>query len=101
MVTKYLCPFIFYKSEKWFRGGYKQHYITLTMCFRVACKTCGKYGWGGCGEHLKTLYASIETGKHCMCRSWPGVVIPSSHNPSASTTTTTTAATNTTATAGS
>ncbi|KAG7993833.1 hypothetical protein I3843_01G026100 [Carya illinoinensis] len=36
------------------------------MCFRVDCKQCGKYSWGG-----------IDEGKHCMCRSWPGVVIPS------------------------
>ncbi|KAF8410606.1 hypothetical protein HHK36_003138 [Tetracentron sinense] len=47
------------------------------MCFRVECKQCGKYGWGGCGEHLPSIYANIEKGKHCMCRSWPGVVIPS------------------------
>lgn len=46
------------------------------MCFRVECKQCGKYSWGGCGKHLKTLYGSIDKGKHCMCRSWPGVVIP-------------------------
>ncbi|KAK1438968.1 hypothetical protein QVD17_04781 [Tagetes erecta] len=50
------------------------------MCYRVVCKNCGNYGWGGCGKHLKTLYASIEEGKHCLCRSWPGVVIPSSQN---------------------
>lgn len=66
------------------------------MCFRVDCKQCGKYGWGGCGKHLDTVYASIEEGKHCMCRSWPGIVIPSpqepSHlTPSTITTTTTTA----------
>ncbi|KAJ9669929.1 hypothetical protein PVL29_026474 [Vitis rotundifolia] len=46
------------------------------MCFRQDCKQCGKYTWGGCGKHLDTLYASIDKGKHCMCRSWPGVVIP-------------------------
>ncbi|GJV69942.1 BTB/POZ domain-containing protein [Tanacetum coccineum] len=68
------------------------------MCYRVACKKCGNYGWGGCGEHLKTLYASIDKGKHCMCRSWPGVVIPSSDNTSSSTTEITTTTTTTTAT---
>ncbi|KAJ4715001.1 hypothetical protein OWV82_013407 [Melia azedarach] len=47
------------------------------MCFKVDCKHCGKYSWGGCGRHLASLYDSIESGKHCMCRSWPGVVIPS------------------------
>ncbi|KAH1223841.1 hypothetical protein HKD37_11G030634 [Glycine soja] len=44
------------------------------MCYRVDCKTCGKYTWGGCGDHLTTLYASIDEGMHCTCRSWPGVV---------------------------
>uniref|UniRef100_A0A7N2M047 Uncharacterized protein n=1 Tax=Quercus lobata TaxID=97700 RepID=A0A7N2M047_QUELO len=56
------------------------------MCFQVECKRCGKTSWGGCGKHLKTLYASIDEGKHCMCRSWPGVTMPSkettSHQPS-------------------
>ncbi|KAB2617963.1 hypothetical protein D8674_013832 [Pyrus ussuriensis x Pyrus communis] len=46
------------------------------MCFRVECKQCGKTSWGGCGKHLKDLYDGIEQGKHCMCRSWPGVVVP-------------------------
>ncbi|AES94813.1 hypothetical protein MtrunA17_Chr5g0403091 [Medicago truncatula] len=47
------------------------------MCYRLECATCGKYTWGGCGKHLTTLYRSIDEGMHCMCRSWPGVVIPS------------------------
>ncbi|KAL4568652.1 hypothetical protein LXL04_024267 [Taraxacum kok-saghyz] len=59
---------------------------TTIMCYRVECKKCGLTGWGGCGEHLRPLYAAIDKGKHCMCRSWPGVAIPSSNNPSASTT---------------
>ncbi|PQP92497.1 hypothetical protein Pyn_24916 [Prunus yedoensis var. nudiflora] len=53
------------------------------MCFRVDCKQCGKYSWGGCGKHLATLYASIDEGKHCMCRSWPGVAIPKQGTPTA------------------
>ncbi|KAK8476431.1 hypothetical protein V6N13_064801 [Hibiscus sabdariffa] len=53
------------------------------MCYRVVCKQCGKYSWGGCGKHLSTLYASIDEAKRCMCRSWPGVVAtttPSTNN---------------------
>ncbi|KAJ6997291.1 hypothetical protein NC653_013765 [Populus alba x Populus x berolinensis] len=46
------------------------------MCYRVECKQCKEYSRGGCGEHLATLYASIDKGKHCMCKSWPGVVVP-------------------------
>lgn len=60
------------------------------MCFKVECKKCGNFGWSGCGAHLKMIYASIEKGKHCTCRSWPGVVIPSSDKGSTTTTTTTT-----------
>uniref|UniRef100_A0A7N0UNF2 Uncharacterized protein n=1 Tax=Kalanchoe fedtschenkoi TaxID=63787 RepID=A0A7N0UNF2_KALFE len=48
------------------------------MCFKVACKECGKVSWGGCGKHLQTLCAAIEQGQHCMCKPWPGVVIPNS-----------------------
>lgn len=59
------------------------------MCYKVECKRCGKTSWGGCGKHLTTLYPTIEEGKHCMCRSWPGVVIPSETPPAASTSTTT------------
>nr|KYP66690.1 hypothetical protein KK1_012995 [Cajanus cajan] len=44
------------------------------MCYRVECRSCKKYTWGGCGRHLSTLYASINEGMHCTCRSWPGVV---------------------------
>lgn len=46
------------------------------MCYKVECKQCGKLSWGGCGKHLVPLYASIDQGNHCICRSWPGVVIP-------------------------
>jgi len=49
------------------------------MCYRVLCQKCGKYSWGGCGEHLASVYKNIEEGNHCMCRSWPGVVIPRQH----------------------
>ncbi|KAL5821532.1 hypothetical protein ACOSQ3_023414 [Xanthoceras sorbifolium] len=69
------------------------------MCFKVDCKQCGKYSWGGCSKHLASVYAGIEEGKHCMCRSWPGVVIPTdqtamqhqprTHHPSTSTSTST------------
>nr|GLL26497.1 uncharacterized protein LOC110663218 [Ipomoea trifida] len=52
------------------------------MCFKVDCRQCGKSSWGGCGKHLTTLYATIETGNHCLCRPWPGVAVatPPAHN---------------------
>ncbi|CAJ1929858.1 unnamed protein product [Sphenostylis stenocarpa] len=42
----------------------------------MASWTCGRYTWGGCGSHLRTLYASIDEAMRCTCRSWPGVVMP-------------------------
>ncbi|WOH10035.1 hypothetical protein DCAR_0729496 [Daucus carota subsp. sativus] len=60
------------------------------MCYKVDCKQCGKTTWGGCGKHLKTLYPTIAQGKHCTCRSWPGVDTASSAASSTTTTTTTT-----------
>ncbi|XP_006380739.1 uncharacterized protein LOC7473128 [Populus trichocarpa] len=45
------------------------------MCYKVTCKQCNKYSWGGCGNHLTAVYAGIEKGKHCTCKPWPGVVI--------------------------
>ncbi|GMN29798.1 hypothetical protein TIFTF001_002573 [Ficus carica] len=53
------------------------------MCFKIECQKCKKFTWGGCGKHLDTLYKSIETGKHCECRSWPGVVKPTAQAGSA------------------
>ena len=47
------------------------------MCFKMDCKGCGKVTWGGCGKHVASVHASIEEGKHCMCRSWPGVAVAS------------------------
>ncbi|RYQ80462.1 hypothetical protein Ahy_Scaffold1g106862 [Arachis hypogaea] len=59
------------------------------MCYRVDCKTCGKYTWGGCGRHLNSLYNTIDEQKRCDCRPWPGVAVtpsqpapPQSANPS-------------------
>ncbi|KAI3957493.1 hypothetical protein MKX01_001852 [Papaver californicum] len=45
------------------------------MCIRVDCNQCGKNSWMGCGKHVASIYANIEKGKHCMCKSWPGVVV--------------------------
>ncbi|ESW27983.1 hypothetical protein PHAVU_003G249500 [Phaseolus vulgaris] len=59
------------------------------MCYRVLCQKCGKYTWGGCGDHLPSVYRNIGEGNHCMCRSWPGIVTPrpTQQQPTQSTTT--------------
>ncbi|KAL4180413.1 hypothetical protein AMTRI_Chr13g125150 [Amborella trichopoda] len=43
------------------------------MCYQTPCNACGKTTWGGCGKHVASVYRSIEKGKHCVCRPWPGV----------------------------
>lgn len=55
------------------------------MCFKVDCKQCHKSTWSGCGKHVASVYNSIEKGKHCTCRPWPGVPMASSGSSSAST----------------
>ncbi|KAJ0025431.1 hypothetical protein Pint_08587 [Pistacia integerrima] len=35
------------------------------MCYKVKCSTCGKTGWGGCGNHLPSIYKNIPEGQHC------------------------------------
>ncbi|GJM95276.1 hypothetical protein PR202_ga11989 [Eleusine coracana subsp. coracana] len=43
------------------------------MCRKEECSKCGKFTWNGCGKHVKSVYDSIEKGKHCACKPWPGV----------------------------
>ena len=47
------------------------------MCFKVDCKQCGKFTWGGCGAHVALVYNKIEKGKHCTRQAWTGVVMTS------------------------
>lgn len=58
-----------------------------TMCFKVECSQWKKFPWKGCGKHVANVYGSIEQGKHCTCRPWPGVNVKSgteNSNPKAS-----------------
>ncbi|KAL6847040.1 hypothetical protein ACP4OV_022893 [Aristida adscensionis] len=43
------------------------------MCFKVECSKCGKFTWSGCGKHVAAVHRSIDDGKHCTCKPWPGV----------------------------
>ncbi|KAL6622557.1 hypothetical protein ACP70R_032436 [Stipagrostis hirtigluma subsp. patula] len=43
------------------------------MCRKVECGKCGKFTRNGCGRHVASVYEGIEKGKHCTCKSWPGV----------------------------
>lgn len=35
------------------------------MCRAVTCKTCGKTTWGGCGNHVASVKASVPAGQWC------------------------------------
>lgn len=35
------------------------------MCRPVACKTCGKTTWAGCGQHISKVKASVPAGQWC------------------------------------
>ena len=49
------------------------HLKQAKMCYKVECSKCGKFTWNGCGKHVASVYDGIEKGKHCTCKSWPGV----------------------------
>lgn len=37
------------------------------MCRPVACKTCGKTTWAGCGQHVDTVMSSVPRADRCTC----------------------------------
>lgn len=37
------------------------------MCRPVACKSCGKTTWAGCGQHVDSVKASVPAGQWCTC----------------------------------
>jgi hypothetical protein len=37
------------------------------MCRTVACKTCGKTTWAGCGEHVDAVMAAVPRAARCTC----------------------------------
>ncbi len=37
------------------------------MCSRVACETCGKPSWVGCGEHIEEALAGVAPADRCVC----------------------------------
>jgi len=38
------------------------------MCYPVACPTCGKTTWDGCGMHAEDVMSSVEPSQRCTCR---------------------------------
>ncbi|WBP90786.1 hypothetical protein [Kitasatospora cathayae] len=37
------------------------------MCRRVACRTCGKPTYAGCGMHVEQVLAGILQSQRCSC----------------------------------
>ena len=35
------------------------------MCRRVACRTCGKPTWAGCGQHVNEALAGVPAAERC------------------------------------
>ncbi|PPF87521.1 hypothetical protein C5E07_16400 [Pseudoclavibacter sp. RFBJ3] len=35
------------------------------MCRAVACKTCGKTTWAGCGQHVDQVMSSVRSADRC------------------------------------
>lgn len=35
------------------------------MCYPVACTTCGKTTWAGCGEHVDAVRAEVPADQWC------------------------------------
>ncbi len=37
------------------------------MCYPVTCPTCHKTTWGGCGQHVEQVRASVPADRWCTC----------------------------------
>jgi hypothetical protein len=35
------------------------------MCRAIACSTCGRTTWAGCGQHVDQVMASVPAAKRC------------------------------------
>ncbi|KJV03670.1 hypothetical protein CH306_27130 [Rhodococcus sp. 15-725-2-2b] len=39
------------------------------MCYPVACPTCGKTTWAGCGRHIDSVMKNVPRPQQCTCSS--------------------------------
>lgn len=37
------------------------------MCRAVTCRTCGKTGWAGCGQHVDQVLRGVPKAQRCAC----------------------------------
>lgn len=43
------------------------------MCQRVACRTCGKATYVGCGQHVEQVLAGVPDSDRCACPPKPSL----------------------------
>jgi len=41
------------------------------MCYPVKCRVCGKTTWGGCGQHIAQVRASVPKDQWCPGKHTP------------------------------
>lgn len=37
------------------------------MCQRITCRTCGKPGFTGCGNHVEQILGDVPKSGRCAC----------------------------------
>lgn len=41
------------------------------MCYPLTCPRCAKTTWGGCGEHVDSVMATVPAAQQCTCAPAP------------------------------
>ncbi len=47
------------------------------MCYPVTCRTCGKTGWDGCGQHVDEVMTNVPASQRCTCHTDLGNTVKS------------------------
>ncbi|MBJ7482913.1 MAG: hypothetical protein JHD30_05070 [Chloroflexi bacterium] len=50
------------------------------MCHEIACATCGKPTWEGCGEHIEYALKHVPLDERCTCPRLPVTIEPKAQN---------------------
>ena len=50
------------------------------MCHEIACATCSKPTWEGCGEHIEYALKSVPLNERCACPRLPVTIEPKAQN---------------------
>jgi hypothetical protein len=51
------------------------------MCHEIACATCGKPTWEGCGEHIEYALKGVPLDQRCTCPRDQVKAAPNSKSP--------------------